>query len=212
MWNAGSAPANASAFIDSAHPAIAQLPLTRMEQGAEGPRGQPQWRAMLSASLRQGAGGKRSFTLQRVSSAMAPLKHRAFDIAFALMRISGAARLAAPFTRGRGAILMLLHVRPFVARDFAPNRLLEVTPEFLDETLALVRSLGFGDHSLDAVPARLQQSEGRPFVAITLDDGYRDTLEHALPVFRGTPRPSRSSPCRDFSIAARRSGGSILKR
>ena len=59
-------------------------------------------------------------------------------------------RLAAPWTRGIGAILMFHQVRPWVERAFAPNRLLEITPEFLDAVLTRLASLGFDIVSLDA--------------------------------------------------------------
>jgi peptidoglycan/xylan/chitin deacetylase (PgdA/CDA1 family) len=78
---------------------------------------------------------------------------------------------------------MFHHVRPWRERAFAPNRLLEITPEFLDRALAIAVELGFDLVSLDEVPLRLQRS-GRPFAAITFDDGYRNTAEHALPVLR----------------------------
>ncbi len=80
---------------------------------------------------------------------------------------------------------MLHHVRPFASQNFAPNQLLEITPEFLDDALTLVRAKGFEIISMDEVPNRLQNPlPDRPFVSITLDDGYRDLKEHALPVFK----------------------------
>ena len=91
--------------------------------------------------------------------------------------------LAAPIAQGCGAILMFHHVRPWRERAFAPNRLLEITPEFLDRALAIAVELGFDLVPLDEVPLRLRRP-GRPFAAITFDDGYRDTAEHALPVLR----------------------------
>ena len=78
---------------------------------------------------------------------------------------------------------MLHHVRPWRERAFAPNRVLEITPQFLDRTLAVAKELGFELASLDEVPGRLA-APGRPFAAVTFDDGYRDTVEHALPVLR----------------------------
>lgn len=85
--------------------------------------------------------------------------------------------------QGAGVILTLHHVRPARA-GFAPNRALEVTPEFLDHALATARREGFGFVSMDEVPARIASGRGRPFVAVTFDDGYRDNLEHAAPVLR----------------------------
>ncbi len=99
-------------------------------------------------------------------------------------------KMLAHQSRGLGAIMMLHHVRPWVECGFAPNRILEITPDFLDEALTLVRARGFNVIRLDEVPARLRSPDaGRPFVAITLDDGYRDILDHALPVFRKHQTP-----------------------
>ena len=87
--------------------------------------------------------------------------------------------------RGLGAILMLNHVRPWEERRFAPNRALEITPEYLDRCLTLARSRGYEFIALDDVPERLRETEDRqPFIAIAIDGGYRDLPEFALPVFR----------------------------
>ncbi|MBI2719880.1 MAG: polysaccharide deacetylase family protein [Rhizobiales bacterium] len=101
---------------------------------------------------------------------------------------TGASQVLRGIFGGRGAIFMLHHVRPGggSGRGFAPNAGLEVTPEFLDQVIALVKSRGFDLVGLDEVAGRLggQMPAARPFAAFTLDDGYRDNLVHALPVFR----------------------------
>jgi len=89
-----------------------------------------------------------------------------------------------PLARGRGVILMMHHVRPFDGRAFAPNRLLEITPEFLDELISLVKELGFDIIHMDDVARRLNALQQRPFAVFTFDDGYRDNAEFALPVLR----------------------------
>jgi len=115
---------------------------------------------------------------------MGEAKNRIISAGFTMFRATGLHRLAAAFTRGIGAILMFHQVRPWVERDFAPNRLLEITPEFLDAVLTRLRSLGFEVLSLDAALARMEapKSDGRPFIVLTFDDGYRDNRDHALPV------------------------------
>ncbi len=95
-----------------------------------------------------------------------------------------------PLAQGRGVILMLHHVRPYVERDFAPNRLLEITPEFLDVTLSLAKRKGFEFIPLDDVAGRLAEPTARPFAVVTFDDGYRDNKEYALPVLRAHQVPS----------------------
>jgi peptidoglycan/xylan/chitin deacetylase (PgdA/CDA1 family) len=89
-----------------------------------------------------------------------------------------------PLARGRGVILMMHHVRPRRDRGFAPNALLEITPEFLDEAITLAKGLGFDFIHLDDVGRRLNGLKQRPFAVLTFDDGYRDNAEHALPVLR----------------------------
>ena len=80
---------------------------------------------------------------------------------------------------------MFHHVRPARPQAFAPNRLLEITPAFLDRTLQVVRAMGFDLISLDEVPRRLRRSPGqKPFAVLTFDDGYRDNVEYALPTLK----------------------------
>ena len=87
--------------------------------------------------------------------------------------------------RGRGVIFTLHHVRPHVAQSFAPNAHLEITPDFLDAALRRLKREGYRFVPLDELPALLAEPEGgRPFAAFTLDDGYTNNLEHALPVFQ----------------------------
>ncbi|HZB36603.1 MAG TPA: polysaccharide deacetylase family protein [Beijerinckiaceae bacterium] len=119
---------------------------------------------------------------------MSSLRHHLFTAGFVATTALRADRWLRPLAQGAGVILMLHHVRPWVRRSFAPNRLLEITPEFLDRVLALVDEMGFELVSLDEVPARLRNG-GQPFAAITFDDGYRDTVEHALPVLRRHAAP-----------------------
>lgn len=79
---------------------------------------------------------------------------------------------------------MLHHVVPGAGsnRGFAPNAGLEVTPEFLDQVISMLKSQGFDLVNLDEAESRIRNG-GRPFAAFTLDDGYRDNTIHARPVF-----------------------------
>ena len=97
----------------------------------------------------------------------------------------GADGLLAPFTRGQGVIFTLHHVRPDPPREFEPNRILKVTPEFLENVIKQVLAEGFEIIPLDAIEARLAPGyRGRPFACFTLDDGYRDNRDFAYPVFK----------------------------
>ncbi|KQV68170.1 polysaccharide deacetylase family protein [Rhizobium sp. Root1220] len=97
-----------------------------------------------------------------------------------LLRATGLVRGA----RGRGAIFTLHHVRPRDTTEFAPNAHLEITPEFLDTVLRQLKSDGYRFVSLGEIPALLsEQAPKQPFAAFTLDDGYRNNLVYALPIF-----------------------------
>jgi len=112
------------------------------------------------------------------------LRHKAFSVAFAAIAATGADRWGRGLAQGKGAILTLHHVRPAATGGgFRPNGLLEVTPDFLDRALTLIRAEGYDIVSLDEALARLADPKpGRFFVALTFDDGYRDNLDHAWPV------------------------------
>jgi peptidoglycan/xylan/chitin deacetylase (PgdA/CDA1 family) len=98
---------------------------------------------------------------------------------------SGAYKALQPFMSGVGAILTLHHVRPARPDAFQPNRLLEVTPAFLDDVLTELRGSDLDLVSLDEVYRRLREGDfRRRFVCITIDDGYRDTLQWAYPILK----------------------------
>jgi peptidoglycan/xylan/chitin deacetylase (PgdA/CDA1 family) len=118
---------------------------------------------------------------------MSGFKHTGIDLAFRAMAALRADRWSRGLAQGVGAILMMHHVRPFAPRGFAPNRLLEITPDFLDRTLTLVRTEGYDIVSMDEALFRLEQARTstkpqRFFVTLTFDDGYRDNVEEAWPV------------------------------
>ncbi len=115
------------------------------------------------------------------------MKPSVFRTGLDLLHYSGLSRLAQRFTGGSGAIFMLHHVRPPRHREgFAPNAGLDVTPEFLDAVIGFVRARGWRLLSLEAAVEELRGGARNetPFAVFTLDDGFRDNLEHALPVFR----------------------------
>jgi peptidoglycan/xylan/chitin deacetylase (PgdA/CDA1 family) len=86
--------------------------------------------------------------------------------------------------RGGGAIFTLHHVRPDKNYAFRPNEILAITPEFLETTILTLKQLGYDFIAVEDIPARLSSPAGqRPFVAFTLDDGYRDNRDHAAPIF-----------------------------
>ena len=100
---------------------------------------------------------------------------------------SGAAHVLRLVYGGVGAIFMLHHVRPGggLRPGFAPNIGLEVTPQFLDSVISLVKQRGYDLVSMAEAVRRMKEGglQKAPFAVFTLDDGYRDNLVHALPVF-----------------------------
>jgi peptidoglycan/xylan/chitin deacetylase (PgdA/CDA1 family) len=87
-------------------------------------------------------------------------------------------------------IFMLHHVCPTPPQNFEPNRILKVTPDFLDRVIRQVIEAGFEILSLDEVPARLASgAQERPFACFTFDDGYRDNRDYAYPIFKRYTAP-----------------------
>lgn len=122
---------------------------------------------------------------------MAKMKTAMMKAAMSGLYHTGAHRLLAPHTQGIGVIFTLHHVRPEPdqPRAFAPNRILEVTPDFLDAVLDQVQEAGLDVLSLDQAIQRLKDGDDRRFVCFTFDDGYRDNLEFAYPLFKRRSLP-----------------------
>jgi peptidoglycan/xylan/chitin deacetylase (PgdA/CDA1 family) len=113
------------------------------------------------------------------------LRHRLFAAGFQVIDRTRADRWLRFLSQGRGLILMFHHVRPPRPSAFAPNRLLEITPNFFDFVLTELRHEGFEIVPLAALPQRLDSDRhASPFAVLTFDDGYRDNLEHAWPILR----------------------------
>jgi peptidoglycan/xylan/chitin deacetylase (PgdA/CDA1 family) len=126
-------------------------------------------------------------------------RHDLFAAGFRAIAASGADRWLGPVARGAGVILTFHHVRPVAFGEFAPNRLLEITPDFLDLTLRTIKTKGFDLVPLDEVPARIGRKDGPPFAVLTFDDGYRDNVEHAAPILRHHRAPWTLFVTTDFA-------------
>jgi peptidoglycan/xylan/chitin deacetylase (PgdA/CDA1 family) len=113
---------------------------------------------------------------------------------------TGAHYLLRPIFAGVGAVFMLHHIRPRRDAEFQPNRHLEVTPEFLRAMLAHLRSDGVDIIAIDEVHQRLvERNFSRRFACFTLDDGYRDNRDFALPVMREFEAPFTVYVASDFA-------------
>jgi len=116
---------------------------------------------------------------------MSELKNLAYRGAFESLYFSGLSSILRPFVAGVGSILTLHRVRPARADRFQPNQFLEITPEFLEAIVRRLQRAKIDIVSMDEVYRRLTERDfKRPFVAITLDDGYRDNKICALPIFK----------------------------
>ena len=116
---------------------------------------------------------------------MANLRKAVIRAGLEALYFSGAHRVLKPVTGGVGVVFTLHHVRPSRRGAFQPNRLLEVEPEFLEGVVNRLKARSIDLVTLDEVQRRLtEQDFSRRFVAFTLDDGYRDNLEYAWPIFK----------------------------
>src|ERR1700689_147593 len=116
---------------------------------------------------------------------------------------TGAHHLLRPIFSGVGAIFMLHHVRPSRDAEFQSNHHLEVAPEFLRAMLSHLRSRGIDIISMDELHRRLIERDfSRRFACFTLDDGYRDNRDFALPVMREFDAPFTVYVTSDFAQGA----------
>jgi peptidoglycan/xylan/chitin deacetylase (PgdA/CDA1 family) len=113
------------------------------------------------------------------------LKKNVIRAGLETLYFSGAHALMQPFVGGIGAIVTLHHVRPPRPDRFQPNQLLEVTPRFLENVVRKLRRRKLDLISLDEMHRRLTEGDfKRRFVCVTIDDGYRDTLQWAYPILK----------------------------
>ncbi len=114
-----------------------------------------------------------------------------YKSALNILYFSGAYHALKNRFNGVGVLLTLHHVRPDgISKRFSPNRILSITPEFLEASILQITQLGYEIVSLDEFQRRLVQQDFKTrFVCFTLDDGYADNYTHAFPVFRRHQAP-----------------------
>ncbi len=106
-----------------------------------------------------------------------------------LLYSTGVVKVLAPLYGGIGSILML-H-RLIDERESELNHSLCTTTAFLDKFIGFLKSQQIDIISLDQMVYRLshQTTQQNRFVCFTFDDGYRDNLTLALPIFENHQVP-----------------------
>src|SRR5256714_4858952 len=144
---------------------------------------------------------------------MSQLRNTVIRAGLEALYFSGAHYLLRPIFSGVGAIFMLHHVRPRRTGPFQPNHHLEIEPEFLRAMLSHLRARGIDIVTSDEVHQRLSERNfSRRFACFTLDDGYRDNRDHALPVFREFDAPCTVYAVSDFAEGTGRMWWVALER
>lgn len=116
---------------------------------------------------------------------MARLRDKVIRAGFETIYLSGAHELLRRFVGGVGMILTFHHVRPERPDVFQPNKLLEVTPEFLELVVEILRRADVDLVSLDEMYRRMTERDfDRRFACFTFDDGYRDNRTYAYPILK----------------------------
>jgi peptidoglycan/xylan/chitin deacetylase (PgdA/CDA1 family) len=131
---------------------------------------------------------------------MKQLRNNVIRAGLGALYFTGAHHLLRPIFAGVGAIFTLHHVRPRRDAAFQPNHHLEVAPEFLRAMLTHLRARGIDIITIDQVHQRLvERNFSRHFACFTLDDGYRDNRDFALPVMREFDAPCTVYVASDFA-------------
>lgn len=86
-------------------------------------------------------------------------------------------------THAKGFIFMLHRVADWDDNNIIWNENMKVSPAKLDAILSEI-SRKYDVIRLEDVPSRLVSNHKRKFAVFTMDDGYKDNLTNALPVFK----------------------------
>jgi peptidoglycan/xylan/chitin deacetylase (PgdA/CDA1 family) len=136
---------------------------------------------------------------------MKQLRNNVIRAGLEALYFTGAHHLLRPVFAGVGAVFMLHHVRPGHDAEFQPNRHLEIAPGFLRAVLSHLRAQRIDIITVDEVHQRLiERNFSRRFACFTLDDGYRDNRDFALPVLREFDAPAAVYVASDFAEGAGR--------
>ena len=113
---------------------------------------------------------------------------------------SGAHHLLRPIFAGVGAIFMLHHVRPAATPSSSPIIISRSSRSSCARCWRILRTLDIDIVTMDEVHQRLaERNFSRRFACFTLDDGYRDNRDFALPVMREFDAPLTVYVASDFA-------------
>jgi peptidoglycan/xylan/chitin deacetylase (PgdA/CDA1 family) len=103
------------------------------------------------------------------------------------LNFCGVGNLTKSLYSGKGQILILHRVVPTLLKERIHNHLsLEITPEHLERIFMYFKKRNYDFIDLDALPKWLETNVNtkKKFVIFTFDDGYKDNLQFAYPVFK----------------------------
>ncbi|MEI9805477.1 MAG: polysaccharide deacetylase family protein [Pseudolabrys sp.] len=116
---------------------------------------------------------------------MAGLKKTIVRTGLETLYFTGMHHWMRPLVGGVGTILTMHHVRPPRPEAFQPNRLLEISPLFLERLLRRLSRARIDVISLDEMHQRFISGDfKRRFVVLTFDDGYKDVKQWAYPLLK----------------------------
>jgi peptidoglycan/xylan/chitin deacetylase (PgdA/CDA1 family) len=110
------------------------------------------------------------------------------NLALEAVWLSGSPLLLGRLLGGAGVILRFTRVRP-PPPGFHPDIAAEITPRQLDRLLRALRRWGLDLVAMDEAMRRLATPGARRFAVLSFDGGYRDLVQHALPVLKARQAP-----------------------
>jgi peptidoglycan/xylan/chitin deacetylase (PgdA/CDA1 family) len=120
---------------------------------------------------------------------MIDIRHNLMKLALGSLTMSGMNRFGPALRHGHVPVLMLHRVTNRATSPLGVNAHLSITPQFLDTLLTRMKRDGYRFLAMNQLCAGIETPWSNPkrrekLAAVTLDDGYVDTIRDALPVFR----------------------------
>lgn len=116
---------------------------------------------------------------------MAGLKYKILQAGFEVLAATRLTGLIRHFSASKGVIFTLHRVLPDKPAAFAPNAILQITPEFLEQAILACRNNDIDIVDLTEARKRIETpGKTKKFAVFTFDDAYRDNLQFALPILQ----------------------------